>query len=225
MKVKLSFLMYVFYALSYYVIAQTEAEKDPKAKAILDKVSKTTKTYSTITADYVLTIYNKEKKKTDEQTGKIELKGDKFKLEITGNIIVSDGKTLWNYNKDAKEVSIKNYNSTDEKNETITPNNFFTIYEKGYKYKYDKKESVGKMSCDVINLYPAIQPEKKKFHTIKLYIDPSKKQIIQAKVLMKNGEVYVYTVKKFSPNLPLSDNHFIFDTKGLKPDQIVDERE
>ncbi|GIV27467.1 MAG: hypothetical protein KatS3mg027_1281 [Bacteroidia bacterium] len=225
MNIKYHVLIFILCFSFLVIYAQTEAEKDPKAKAILDNISKTTKTYSTITADYVMIVYNKEKKKTEEQTGKIELKGDKFKLEIPGNTIVSDGKTLWNFNKDAKELTIKNYNPNDDKNETITPNNFFTIYEQGYKYKYDKKENVGKVSCDVINLYPAIKPEKKKFHTIKLYIDNSKKQIVQAKVLMKNGEVYVYTVKKFSPNLPISDNYFTFDTKGLKPDQITDERE
>ncbi|HPQ08464.1 MAG TPA: outer membrane lipoprotein carrier protein LolA [Bacteroidia bacterium] len=209
----------------FFSFSQTDLEKDPKAKAILDNVSKSTKTYSTITSEYSLIIYNKEKKKVEEQNGKIELKGEKFRLEIPGNLIVSDGKTLWNFNKDSKELTIKNYNPNDDKNETITPNNFFTIYENGYKYKYDKKENVGKISCDVINLYPAIKPEKKKFHTIKLYIDNKKKQIVQAKVLMKNGEVYVYTVKKFTPNLPIADNVFVYDTKGLKSDQIVDERE
>jgi len=222
--------MKVFYIVlclfSFLVsISQTDYEKDPKAKAILDNLSKTTKTYSTITSEYTLVIYGKDKKKVEEQKGKIELKGDKFRLEIPGNLIVSDGKTIWNYNKDSKEVTIKNYNPNDDKNETLTPNNFFTIYETGYKYKYDKKENVGKVSCDVINLYPAIKPEKKKFHTIKLYIDNNKKQIVQVKVLMKNGEVYEYTVKKFTPNLPISDNVFVFDTKGLKPEQIIDERE
>jgi len=58
-----------------------------------------------------------------------------------------------------------------------------------------------------------------------LYIDNSKKQIVQAKVLMKNGESYVYTVKKFTPNLNIPDSYFVFDTKGLKSDQITDERE
>lgn len=219
---ELKFLL-CFFSLPFLMIAQTEIEKDPKAKVILDNVSKSTKSYSTITAEYTLSIFNKEKKKVEEQSGKIELKGDKFKLEIPGNIIVSDGKIVWNYNKDAKELTIKNC-SNNEKDETITPNNFFTIYENGYKYKYDKKEHVRKITCDVINLYPAIKPEKKKYHTIKLYID-NKKQIVQAKVLMKNGEVYIYSIKKFIPNLPLSDNYFIYDTKGLKPDQIIDERE
>lgn len=217
------FLLWIL--LPFICSSQTETEKDPKAKIILDNVSKTTKTYSVISAEYSLTILNKSGKKIDEQIGTIDIKGDKFKLEIPGNIIVSDGKTLWNYNKDSKELNIKNYNPNDDKSETITPNNFFTIYENGYKYKYDKKENTGKISCDVINLYPAIKPEKKKFHTIKLYIDSKKNQIIQAKVLMKNGETYIYAIKKFTPNHPLTDVYFTFDTKGLKSDQIVDERE
>lgn len=223
MKAKFLFL---FICSQTILFSQTSlVEKDPKAKIILDDISKTTKTYSTITAEYTLIIFNKDKKKVDEQNGKIELKDNKFRLEIPGSIIVCDGKTLWNYNKDAQELTIKNYEANNEKNETITPNNFFTIYENGYKYKYDTKEKVGKISCDVVNLYPAVHPEKKKFHTIKLYVDSNKKQIVQAKVLMKNGEVYVYKVKKFNPNTPLADNYFTYNTKNLKPDQIIDERE
>ncbi len=224
MKVKVLFLILLL-SVKLFLFSQSEFEKDPKAKAILDNVSKSTKTYSTITAEYTLTNFGKDKKKIDEQSGKIEIKGNRFKLEIPGNTIVCDGKTLWNYNKDSKELTIKNYNPNNEKDETITPNNFFTMYENGYKYKYDKKENVNKISCDVINLYPAIHPEKKKFHTIKLYIDSNKKRIVQAKLLMKNGEVVVYTVKKFVPNTPIADNYFTYDTKNLKPDQIIDERE
>ncbi len=206
-----------------HTFSQNDPDKDPKAKIILDELSKTTKTYSTITTEYSLVIYDKNKKKVEEQTGKAELKKEKFKLEIPGNNIVCDGKTIWNFNKDAKELTIKNYQPTND--DQITPNNFFTIYENGYKYKLDNDESVGKIKCHVVNLYPAVKPEKKKYHTIKLYIDIKKKQIIQSKVLMKSGEVYVYLVKKFQPNLNIADNTFTYDTKDLKPDQITDERD
>ncbi len=206
-----------------HTFSQNDPDKDPKAKIILDELSKTTKTYSTITTEYSLVIYDKNKKKVEEQTGKAELKKEKFKLEIPGNNIVCDGKTIWNFNKDAKELTIKNYQPTND--DQITPNNFFTIYENGYKYKLDNDESVGKVKCHVVNLYPAVKPEKKKYHTIKLYIDIKKKQIIQSKVLMKSGEVYIYLVKKFQPNLNIADNTFTYDTKDLKPDQITDERD
>ncbi len=107
-------LYIIFCSLFLNTVAQ---EQDPKAKAILDDLSKTTKAYKTITADYAYTIFNKEKKQTDKLTGKVQVKGSKFKLVIPGNIIVCDGKTIWSHNKDAAEVNIKNF---DESNEPIT---------------------------------------------------------------------------------------------------------
>lgn len=210
----------LFLASSFVVNAQ---DQDPKAKAILDDLSKTTKAYKTITAEVVYNTYNKDKKALDKpQTWKIQVKGVKFRLEIPGNSIVCDGKTIWNYNKDAKEVTIKNF---DPDNDEQNISKIFTIYETGYKYKYDKEEKVGTSMTHVIDLVPAIKPEKKKFHTVKLYIDKTKKQIVQLKMMLKDQGTTTYDIKSMKTNLEIPDSQFTFDTKGFKPDQINDERD
>lgn len=198
-------------------------DQDPKAKTILDDLSKNTKAYKSISADVVFNTYNKEKKAIDKpQTWKIQVKGQKFRLEIPGNSIVCDGKSIWNYNKDAKEVTIKTY---DPDNEEQNISKIFTMYETGYKYKYDKEEKVGAAVCHVIDLYPAVKPEKKKFHTVKLYVDKSKKQIVQMKMMMKDGGMQSYDIKSIKTNTEIPDPQFTFDTKAFKADQINDERE
>ena len=198
-------------------------DQDPKAKLILDDLSKNTKTYKTILAEVAFTMYNKEKKAIEKpQIWKIQVKGQKFRLEIPGTSIVCDGVTLWNYNKDAKEVTIKTFDPlSDEQN----PSKIFTMYETGYKYTYDTEKKVGLVNCSVINLFPAIKPEKKKFHTVKLSIDKIKKQMIQLIMLMKDGGTQVYDIKSLKTNSDLADKLFVFDTKRLKPDQINDERD
>ena len=212
-------LLSLFVAGTFLMNAQ---DQDPKAKAILDEVSKTTKTYKTIVADYIFSIFNKDKKQLEKWVGKVQIKGNKFKLEIPGNLIVCDGITLWNYNKDAKEVTIKSF---DAENEEQNPSKIFTLYETGFKYKFDKEEKVGVILCDVIDLYPAVKPEKKKFHTMKIYIDKIKKQVVQMKRLLKDGGVELYEIKSMKPNVVMADNLFVFDTKTLKADQVNDERD
>jgi outer membrane lipoprotein-sorting protein len=214
----------IFLSLLVSVASLVSAQdQDPKAKLILDDLSKTTKTYKTISADVVFTIFNKEKKAIEKpQAWKIQVKGQKFRLEIPGTTIVCDGKTLWNYNKDAKEVTIKTFDAeSDEQN----PSKIFTMYETGYKYKFDKEEKIGLVLCNVIDLFPAVKPEKKKFHTVKLYVDKGKKQISEMKMLMKDGGSQLYQIKTLKPNTDMPDNIFIFDLKGFKPDQINDERD
>jgi len=209
----------LFVCLSILMKAQ---DQDPKAKAILDDLSKTTKAYKTITADYTLSFLNKEKKVVEKQTGKVQIKGNKFKLEIPGNTIVCDGKTLWNFNKDAKEVTIKNFEA--ENDDQLNPSKIFTLYENGYKFKYDKEEKIGVAACHVIDLYPSVKPEKKKFHTVKIYVDKAKKQVAKLVMIMKDGGQNVYDIKSLKSNLEILDPVFVFDTKSFKADQIIDER-
>jgi outer membrane lipoprotein carrier protein len=201
----------------------TAQDQDPKAKAILDEVSKTTKAYKTILADVIFTVYDKDKKPVEKpQIWKVQVKGQKFRLEIPGTLIVCDGKTLWNYNKDAKEVTIKNFDpSVDDQN----PSKIFTMYENGYKYKYEKETKVGAATCHAIDLYPSVKPEKKKFHTIKIAIDKVKKQVVQLKMMMKDGTMQEYLVKSLKANTEMADALFVMDLKGFKADQINDERE
>jgi outer membrane lipoprotein-sorting protein len=198
-------------------------DQDPKAKVILDDVSKTTKSYKTIVSEYSFTSVNKDKKVLEKQNYKIQVKGDKFKLDIPGNTIVCDGKTIWANNKDAGEVIIKNFDATNE--DQLNPSKIFTLYESGYKYKFEKEEKVGAVTYNVITLFPSVKPEKKKFHTIKLYVDKTKKQVTKLVMLMKDGSTQTYEIKTFKPNVELPDASFVFDTKGFKADQITDERE
>jgi outer membrane lipoprotein-sorting protein len=141
------------------------------------------------------------------------LKGDKYKLHLPGQDILSDGKYQWTYMKDAKETQ-KNY---AEKNaEGLTPTNIFTMYEKGFKYKFDKEEK----GIQTINLYPT-KPDGKKYHTIKLMIDKAKKQITSVKVLNKDGTTQTITINAFTPNTEMKDTVFQWDNKTY-PGEIVD---
>ena len=44
-------------------------------------------------------------------------------------------------------------------------------------------------------------------------------------MLMKDGGITQYDVKSLKANSEMPDNLFVFDTKGLKADQISDERD
>lgn len=213
----------LIFILAFTGLTSLAQDQDPKAKPILDDLSKTTKAYKTITSEYVYTITNKDKKQLEKWTGKVLIKGSKFKLDIPGNKIVCDSKTIWAHNKDAGEVTIKSFDANNE--DQLNPTKIFTMYETGFKYKYDKEVKVGVNTCHVIILYPSVKPEKKKFHTIKLYIDKTKKQITQVIMLMKDGSTQTYEIKSFKANTEIPDATFTFDLKPFKADQIIDERE
>ena len=221
---KINKLLQVLVLSSLAINSLSAQEQDPKAKSILDELSRITKAYKTISAEYAFITTGKDKKVTDKQDCKIQVKGTKFNLEIPGNSILCDGKKVYNHNKEQQEVSIKCFQPSDD--DALNPTKIFTLYEKGYKYKFEKEEKNNKgVLMQIINLTPTVKPEKKKYHTIKLYVDKSKKQITMLKLLMKDGGEQNFEIKKFTPNLEIPDAHFNFNTSKFKADQIVDECE
>lgn len=182
------------------------AQNDPKAKTILDELSAKTKACTTIKAEFSFTVEKKDKTK-DTQNGKIQTKGSKYKLEIPGHEIYCDGKTVWDYIKDANEVQVKDMEVGGE--DAVNPSTIFTLYETGYKYKFDAEDA----TTQTISLFP-LNPDKKKFHTVKLFINKTKKEISSVKMLMKDGSTQTYVIKSFACGTPIPDTDFTFNAKA-----------
>lgn len=216
---KLLTIIIAFVALSTY---NASAQDDVKAKAILDELSAKTKSYSNIKATFSYTLENPSAKINETQEGTITIKGSKYRLEIAGQEVISDGKTVWTYLKDANEVQINNIDPSSS--DAITPSNIFTMYEKGFKYKFEGEKTENGKVIQSINLYP-IDTKAKAFHTVKLYIDKNAKQIHSIKVLSKDGNNYTYTVKSFVPNADVTDAHFTFNAAKYPKVEVIDLRE
>ena len=195
---------------------------DPKAKKTLDEVSAKTKTYTSIKAEFTITLIGKDKKTTETQNASVLLKGSKYKLKIKGQDIISDGKTIWTCLMDSKETQI---NCVDAKSaDAVTPSNMFTLYETGFKYKFEKEEMQGGKMVQLIDLYP-LNPDKKKFHTAKLVIDKTKKQIVSIKLMMKDGGLQTFVIKSFIPNSEIKEVVLIYDPKTYPGFELVDLRD
>jgi outer membrane lipoprotein carrier protein len=201
---------------------ETVNPKDDKAKEILEELSKKTKAYTSIKADFTYKLENKDAGVNETQSCSLILKGNKYKINIAGQEIVSNGKTLWTYIKDADEVQVDNAPDASKQSDNLmNPSNIFTIYEKGFKYKFEKEETLNGKTIQHINLYPE-KANEKAYHTVKLVIDKNLKQINTIIVLSKDGNKYTYTINKFETNLPFSDTDFNFDVS--KAGEVIDLR-
>jgi len=198
---------------------QVNAQEDTQAKAILDKLSAKTKAYTSIKADFQLTISSKKDGVNESQSGSIQLKGNKYNLSIKGQEVISDGKTVWTYIKESEEVHI-NTISNDENDGTFSPNKLFTLYETGFKYKYVEEKN----NIHSINLYPK-DASSKAFHRITLFVDKVKNEIKEVKVYGKDGSEATYKIKTFTTNTALPDSLFTFDKAKHPKVEIIDLRD
>jgi outer membrane lipoprotein-sorting protein len=191
--------------------------KDPKAKAILDKMSEKHKSYSSITLQFEYKLENKAEGINETQNGKGVLKGNKYRLELGGQEVICNGKTVWTYLKDAKEVQIGEVVDDDEAaNSFMNPKNFFSLYEKGFKYVKDKDVKTGNKEMFAIKLYPE-KPGSKPFHTVMLYVDKMDYSLHSMEVKMKDGNLFTYLITSIEPNKVYAESHFNFITpKGVE---------
>lgn len=198
---------------------QAIAQGDKKAKEILNGVSAKYRSYKSMKAEFSYTLENPQAKIKETQVGNIILSGSKYRLGIAGQEVICDGKTIWTYMKEAKEVQV---NDVDPDAEGIKPSEIFTMYEKGFMYKFVEEKKVGKQTLQNLELTPT--DKTKNFFKIKLTVDKASKQIVKSIIYEKTGNKYTYAIKAFTPNFAVNAGTFSFDTKKYPGVEVVDLR-
>lgn len=211
---------FVFIIFSLSIASSVKAQqKDQKAEQILNGVSSKYKGYKSVQADFIIKVEGGNSKTTDQQTGTLYLKGNKYKLKINNQEIISDSKTVWTYLKDANEVQINSFETDDN---TISPTDIFTIYEKDFLYAFTEEQLIGGKTIQIIDLTP--NDKNKSYFKVRLEIDKVEKAIQSAVVFDKNGNRYTYEIRKFIPNPEIADTFFSFDTNKYPGIEVVDLR-
>lgn len=208
-------LMAVFLIANVGVYAQ----KDATAVKILDKVSTNYNSYESISADFSIKIENLVEKSSSEQNGTIILKKNKYVLKMDGQEIISNGKDVWTYLSDINEVQI---DVVSDDAESISPVNFFTMYEEGFKYIYVGEIERNGILCHQIDLVP--ENDNRSFFKVQLFVNTTKNLITGAKIFDKGGTHYYYTVKNFKSNVSANNSMFEFSTAKYPNIEIIDLR-
>lgn len=183
--------------------------QDEKAKAILDKVSKKTKAYKTISIEFDLTISGEGVSEPITEKGKAYLSGDKYKVELDDQDIYCDGVTLTTHLKEDEECYTSSVAENEEEG-VVSPTEILTIWEDGYKYKYIKETTFNGIPVHHINIFPK-DPASSKYFAIILKIDIAKNEVVSALIKGKDGVNMRYTLTKFEHDKDLPDATFVFD--------------
>lgn len=191
------------------------------AKSILDQLSNKAEQYKSMKADFSYQMLNEIDGIDDTQKGSIVTQGEKYYLKIAGQEIISDGKTMWTVINEAEEVQINNVAKENELDEAyISPTKILTLWEKGFKYKYDQSIQLNGQEHHIINLYPQ-KPEGKSYHTIKLFINKSKMEMSKIIIKGKDGTDFIYTIKNFKTNETIPSSTFSFNNPNY---EVIDLR-
>jgi outer membrane lipoprotein-sorting protein len=217
--------LFTFFSLATVMLtaqAQTKnpTQNDPAAKKVLDAVSEKFRTFKAPQATFTYSVENAQGKVLSSKKGTVTMKGNRYRVTMDGMEIFSDGKTTWNYDKSANEVTVDNVNTAAS---AMTPQKMFTnFYDKDFFYKLNGDKKVAGKTLQEIELTPT--DKTRPYHKVYVLIDKSTNTIYNAKFLEKSGGRYSYTVTALKPSATVADTYFIFDKSKYPGVEVVDLR-
>lgn len=215
MKRSLGLLAVVFQLTSLSLFAQY----DDKALGILDEMSDKYRSIPAYEATFTQTLENQQADINEDFSGTITVKGEKFRLDMGGQEIINDGKTVWTYIPEINEVNIDNYSPDAGE---MTPSKIYAAYKNGYKYVYLEEQKNGSKSYDVIDLVP--EDKNDQFFKIRLMIDQGDNMLKSWTMFDKSGNKYIYDITDFKVLKDIKDTFFKFEKDKYKGVEVVDLR-
>ncbi|MEG1718192.1 MAG: outer membrane lipoprotein carrier protein LolA [Bacteroidales bacterium] len=180
---------------------------DPKAHEYLKQTRSWFQSCKSLKIQFTYRINSIDKKSNfSNGNGNILIAGKMYRLQIKDQIIYCNGINLWIYNPTDEEVSINNYNPSDE---SLNPLSVITRYEKFYRAKYIRQETIAGKPRIIIDLLPL---KASNFHKIRVYLTLADHRLYQMDMYTKNEQIYVYTLLNYQTNPPFSSADFLFNT-------------
>lgn len=214
-KLFIFFLMSMVMAIPAYAQLTHTAEGaiDQNANAILKKAA----AKMSGTVSFTVTVVNKDSNKKETFRKKVDVlyNSPRYRVKSSDIEIYSDGKSVWQYNKQAKEVVISPMSTATD--DLTNPALLLSNYSKNFRAKYIRLEDDG---TAVIDLQPI---KSRSYHKIRLFINSKSyllKKLEQHDFDSSRGE---YTITNFK-NTKAADADFVFDTKSHTDVEVVDMR-
>ena len=190
--------------------AQAQTMASELVKKTIDKINK----HKNVEFVFDYDMSNETIAVTESASGTAYMQGDAYKLEVEGQQIISDGKTMWTYLPDSEEVMVSN--PSDDEN-IITPIKLLTTYDKDYTMKYAKSNEKSIKVVEMSN-------PKGEFSKVTLKINEAKLEVVSATIKSRSGINFTIKIKKTVFDQNLDAKFFTFDEKAHPKVDVIDMR-
>jgi outer membrane lipoprotein carrier protein len=157
----------------------------------------------------------------EEIKGHILIEDSKFKLDLGDFLIVSNGLSVWTYEKETNDCYLDDAEMLIE--EGMDPSKIFTIWEDDFKSEWMGRESVSGKDCVHINLYPN-ELDDKPYHTMQLFVDEEGLEVVKIVVKGREGMDTEYLIERFNVGVEIPASNFSFETNEYPGASIIDNR-
>lgn len=193
------------------------AQNDTEAVKILDKFSALALGAPSVSMKFTMETIDQVEGTNNSSTGSIILSKDRYRLDMTDNIIWFNGETSWSYLPAEKEVTIAKPGKKDN-SFMSRPSSIFSVYKKGYKVRLLEEKS----GSYLIDLYP--EDINSDHIRIRLNIGKPSLDLKSLEYKYKNGVTAILTVKEYDLKQQPDNSDFTFSPDKYKGVEIIDMR-
>ena len=201
------------FTLNAQITHNSQGRLDENATAVLKKAIKKLDNASFTVK---MTALDSQKKKTFEREAEVKYVGNSYDVVTSEEEIHSDGKTIWYWNKKAKEVTINDVEEDDGMN-LLNPGSLMRHYQDNFRAKYIRTEDDG---TAVIDLQPR---SAQSFHKIRLFVNEDSGELkrIEVHKYDSSREIYTFSKQKYGK---VKGTFFLFDRKAHPDVEVIDMR-
>jgi chaperone LolA len=211
-------MKYVFLIFSLLISGVIMSQSDKEAAELLKNVIDKTASYENFKAELTYTMVNTDMDINEKKSGFVYVQGDKYRIEMESQVIISDATTVWTYLPDSEEVMVS---SVEDNDESISPTKILTTYNDEYKAKFDSDSKYKNSDLKAINLKPN---DGKQFEQMTIMVSKENLSLESFSVYDKNGNVFTYHIVNLTPNLDLPEDTFTFDPEKYPDVDVIDMR-
>lgn len=206
----IAFLL-VFFSLAAF------PQNDAEAIKILDRFSAAALGAPSVSMKFNLETVDQVEGTKNNVSGSIILSKDKYRLDMTNNIIWFNGENSWSYLPAEEEVTISRPDRNDDSFQT-RPSAIFSVYKKGYKVRMLEE----KAGSYLIDLYP--EDIDSDHIRIRLSIGKPSLDLKSIEYKYKNGITALLTVSEYDLKQNPDNSTFTFPPAKYKGVEIIDMR-
>ena len=202
-------------------IYENANDSDPAAISILESLKVKYENMSSMEIDFAIEIEIPEEDMII-QNGQMAKQGDKFRLDMEDQSIISDGETLWFHLKKNNEVQINNASMLEEENEGfLTPDKLLTMYE-GNEFVFVLSSEYTKDGKQLQEIECKPTDRDSDYSKMRISVNKKKQEIDHIKAFSKDGSRYTFVSKNLSSNKSFGESHFKFNKSDF-PDVYVED--
>ena len=182
------------------------------AHDLLNSIVEKNKSYNDISIIFEYEFKNETNGFSENTGGYMYMKGNSFVINMDGQEMICDGKTLWTHLIDDEEVMISD--ATEDGN--ISPLAIIETFSQNVNVSFDANNN------DITTLLIE-EEEKSTFEIASISVDKDLK-IIKLVITTLDGDVITYKINSFKTNQDLPNSMFIFDERIYPNVEIIDMR-